>query len=206
MNRHILFFTAFLCFAIQLPAQTEPNAGNWKTWLIESGNAYRLPHPPSNKEEVAQVLSRQKNLDAEGLRQIIYWNAGSPGYRWQNMMGQTWMSDALNNGILANMLLNTAVYDATIAAWNTKYAYKRPRPFEVNSKIKCLVPKPESPSYPCDYSVAAGVSATIIAHFFPSMADSVNRMAEEVMASRIAAGVAFPKDTRDGFELGKRIA
>lgn len=66
--------------------------------------------------------------------------------------------------------------------------------------------KPESPSFPCEHSVAAGVAATIIAHFYPSMADSVNRMAQQVMISRIAAGVAFPSDTRAGFELGKRIA
>ncbi len=66
--------------------------------------------------------------------------------------------------------------------------------------------KPDSPSYPCEHSVAAGVAATIIGHFYPSLADSVNRMAQQVMESRIAAGVAFPSDTRAGFELGKRIA
>jgi len=66
--------------------------------------------------------------------------------------------------------------------------------------------KPGSPSYPCEHSVAAGVAATIIAHFYPSLADSVNRMAQRLMESRIAAGVAFPSDTRAGFELGKRIA
>ena len=42
--------------------------------------------------------------------------------------------------------------------------------------------------------------------FFPKIADSVNRMAQQLMASRIAAGLAFPEDTRAGFELGKRIA
>jgi hypothetical protein len=38
------------------------------------------------------------------------------------------------------------------------------------------------------------------------MADSVNRLAEQLMESRIAAGVAFPSDTRAGFALGKKIA
>ena len=66
--------------------------------------------------------------------------------------------------------------------------------------------KPESPSYPCEHSVAAGVAATIISHFYPKMADSVNRMAKQLMSSRIAAGVAFPSDTKAGFELGKTIA
>jgi hypothetical protein len=68
------------------------------------------------------------------------------------------------------------------------------------------VQKPESPSYPCEHSVAAGVAVTLISHFYPALADSAKRMAQQAMASRVAAGVAFPDDTRAGFELGKRIA
>src|SRR5262249_43077836 len=90
--------------------------------------------------------------------------------------------------------------------WETKYAYNRPRPFVTDNRIKPYVIKPESPSYPCEYSVAAGVAATIFAHFYPALADSVKKMADQVMASRIAAGVAFPSDKRAEFELGKRIA
>jgi membrane-associated phospholipid phosphatase len=104
------------------------------------------------------------------------------------------------------MLLGTATYDATIAAWNTKYTFKRPRPYEADSRVKVFVVKPGSPSYPCEHAVAAGVAVTIISHFFPLMTDSVNRLAEQAMASRVAAGTAFPSDTRAGFELGKKIA
>ena len=64
----------------------------------------------------------------------------------------------------------------------------------------------KTPSYPCEHSVASGVAATIIAHFYPSLADSVNRLAQQAMSSRITAGAAFPSDTRAGFDLGKRIA
>lgn len=197
----------FLLFtAVHLQAQVEPNAGNWKTWFITSGKAYRLPAPPSHKNEIAEVLARQQGLDSTGRQQILYWSAGAPGYRWQNMMNKLWMVDTNNTGALANMLLGTATYDATIAAWDTKYTYKRVRPFTADNRIKIHVQKPDSPSYPCEHSVAAGVAATIIAHFYPSLADSVNRMAQQVMSSRIAAGVAFPSDTRAGFELGKQIA
>src|SRR6185369_8459031 len=83
---------------------------------------------------------------------------------------------------------------------------KRPRPFVADKQINIYGPRPESPSYPCEYSVAAGVAATIISHFFPAMTDSVNRLAQQLMASRIAAGVAFPSDVRAGFDLGKKIA
>jgi len=206
MKKILTIFVIVLLVAVQLQAQVEPGAGTWKTWFISSGKDYRLPAPSSYKNEIAEVLVRQKKLDATTKQQIIFWNAGAPGYRWQEMMNKLWAVDTGRYGALANLLLGTATYDATIAAWDTKYAHKRIRPFAADSRIKVYALKPESPSYPCEHSVAAGVAATIIAHFYPAMADSVKKLAQQVMDSRIAAGVAFPSDTRAGFDLGKRIA
>jgi membrane-associated phospholipid phosphatase len=205
MKKYSIIIVVFLIVA-QLQAQVEPEAGNWKTWFITSGKDYRLPAPSSYKNEIAEVLEKQKNSDAATKQQIIFWNAGAPGYRWQEMMNKLWAVDTGRYAILANLLLGTAIYDATIAAWDTKYAYKRPRPFIADSRIKVYAVKPESPSYPCEHSVAAGVAVAIFSKFFPKLADSVNRMAQQLMSSRIAAGVAFPSDTRAGFDLGKRIA
>jgi membrane-associated phospholipid phosphatase len=145
-------------------------------------------------------------MDEATLQQIRYWNAGAPNYRWQELMNKLWMTDTSRNGALANMLLGTAIYDAMVAAWDTKYAYNRPRPFTADKRVKAFVLKPESPSYPCEHSVAAGVAVSLITHFYPHLADSVNRMAQRLMDSRMAAGVAYPSDTKGGFELGKRIA
>ncbi|HET9054323.1 MAG TPA: phosphatase PAP2 family protein, partial [Cyclobacteriaceae bacterium] len=206
MRNFFILLVALTGLTIQLNAQDEPQAGKWKTWFISSGTEHRLPSPPSYKKEITEVISIQEKLDDAGWQRILYWNAGAPGYRWQEMIGKLWMNDTANTGPLANMLLGIATYDATIAAWDTKYAYKRPRPFAADSRVKSYVMKPESPSYPCEHSVAAGVAATIISHFYPSLTDSVNKLATQQMDSRIAAGVAFPVDTRDGFELGKQIA
>jgi hypothetical protein len=107
---------------------------------------------------------------------------------------------------LVSMLLNVAIYDAIIAAWDSKYAYKRSRPFSLDRHVKTYILNPQSPSYPCEHSVTAGVAATLLAHFYPAKANTVNQLSTEVMQSRIAAGVAFPSDTRAGFEMGKKIA
>ena len=205
MKRNSILAIVIL-MVIHLQAQVEPGAGNWKTWFITSGKDYRLPAPTSYKNEIHEVLARQKNLDAKTKQQIAFWNAGSPGYRWQEMMNKLWAVDTGRNGALANMLLGAAIYDATIVAWDTKYAYKRPRPFVADNKIKIYTINPESPSFPCENSVAAGVAVTIFSHFYPAMADSVKKLAQQQMDSRVAAGVAFPSDTRAGFELGKKIA
>jgi hypothetical protein len=205
MKKYSIILLVFL-IVTQLQAQVEPGAGNWRTWFISSGKDYRLPAPSSYKNEIAEVLDKQKNLDAKTIQQIIFWNAGAPGYHWQEMMNKLWAVDTGRYGALANMLLGTATYDATIAAWDTKYAYNRQRPFIADSRIKVYTIKPESPSYPCEYSVAAGVAVTILTRFYPALTDSVKKLAQQLMDSRIAAGVAFPSDTRAGFDLGKRIA
>jgi hypothetical protein len=206
MKKLLTLVAAVLLVSAQLFAQLESQAGKWKTWFISSGKDYRLTAPASYKLEIPEVLSRQKQLDATALQQIRFWNAGAPGYRWQEMVNKLWMNDTSYNGALAYMLLSVATYDATVAAWDTKYAYNRPRPYSADKRIKNLGIPSESPSYPCEYSVAAGAAATIIAHFYPMLADSVTRMAKQLMNARIASGSAFPSDTEMGFELGRKIA
>jgi len=206
MRKSLTLIAAVLLVNVHLLAQVEPAAGTWKTWFISSARDYRLPAPSSYRTEIPEIIARQKNMDQATMQQIQFWNAGAPGYRWYEVMNKLWMTDISNNGALAQMLLSTAIYDATLAAWDTKYAYKRPRPFAADSKIKLYGLKPESPAYPCEHSVAAGVAVTVISHFYPKMADSVKRMADRLMDSRIAAGTAYPSDTRAGFDLGKTIA
>jgi membrane-associated phospholipid phosphatase len=206
MKKNLLLPLMLFVVTAQLTAQVEPDAGHWKPWFISSPDMYRPGPPPSNKAEMAEVLLAQRDLDSLQLQKIIFWNAGAPGYRWHNMTAQLWMKDITGNGVLVQLLMGTAIYDATIVAWDAKYRYNRPRPFAVDTRVKVHGLKPDSPSYPCEHSVAAGVAATLLSHFYPALADSVNRMAQEVMASRIAAGIAYPTDTQAGFELGKQIA
>lgn len=205
MIKRFYIFLILSMLVMQVQAQLEINAGNWKTWFIPSVKPYRLTAAPTNKSEMAEVINIQKDLDSTDLQQIQYWSAGNPGYRWQDMISRLWMSDTSSNGVLAYLLVCVGTYDATVAAWDNKYAHKRLRPYD-DSRIKAYVPKSESPSYPCEHSIAAGVASTIIAHYYPYLADSVKRMANRAMASRVAAGAAFPSDTKAGFELGKRIA
>src|SRR6266403_485180 len=38
-------------------AQIEPNAGNWRTWVISSGRDYRVPPPPGPAKTQAELRS-----------------------------------------------------------------------------------------------------------------------------------------------------
>ena len=101
--------------------------------------------------------------------------------------------------------MNAAIYDATLAAWDAKYFYNRPQP-TVSSGVKQFVSKPDNPSYPCEHSVTAGAAATMLVYLFPAKADSILKVARQVGAWRVMAGVQYPSDVKAGFELGVKVA
>src|ERR1700745_414640 len=70
--------------AIALPLQAraadpiEPNAGNWRTWVISSGRDYRVPPPPAPAETQAELRGLADLIsqnDAQAQQQIAFWNA-----------------------------------------------------------------------------------------------------------------------------------
>src|SRR5436190_862333 len=69
--------------------QIEPNAGKWKTWIISSGRDYRVPPPPGDadtKFELDWLRGFVAEKSPEVAGQVAYWDAGSPAYRWMDLM------------------------------------------------------------------------------------------------------------------------
>ena len=205
------FLIGLLLLSGTLLAQIEPNAGTWKTWAIKSGRAYRMPPPPDAKATLAEeklMLAKQAGRDARTMSQITHWNAGSPGYRWRQMGNE--LSPLKPDTIVKywglTTLLSVATYDATIAAWDSKYAYRRARPGVANKQIHPAIATPDSPSYPCEHAIAAGVAATILCRLYPEKADSIRQLTQQAAQSRVLAGVAYPSDVAAGYALGQRVA
>jgi membrane-associated phospholipid phosphatase len=99
-------------------------------------------------------------------------------------------------------LVGAAIYDATVAAWDTKYAYHRKHPNEVEPSIPVAVPVPNNPSYPSEHAAVAAAAATVLAYLFPDQTDKLAQMAVEAAFSRTQAGVAFPSDVFAGLDVG----
>ena len=216
-----LFLTCIFLLAgitITASAQTvsgpvEPRAGTWKPWVLKSGTELRLPAPPdaqattTESEELRALAGRR---DAVALEQIRYWDFGSPAHRWNEMLSDTAVAQNFGigggNGIRAFAMLNVAIHDALIAAWDSKYAHNRRRPAEADPKFVSALPMPRSPSYPCEYSVAAGAGSAVLAHLFPGEAKRFAEAAEEAAKSRVIAGVVYPSDTKAGLDLGRAVA
>ncbi|MGH9175812.1 MAG: vanadium-dependent haloperoxidase, partial [Vicinamibacterales bacterium] len=195
--------------------RVEPDAGSWRTWLLTSGQQLRLAEPPGrfatrDELEVLQGLAAQR--DAAALAKIHYWNAGAPGYRWNQIA----TAHGIDKGILLAAyrmlaLMNVAIYDATVAAWDTKYAYHRRRPSDFkfggySSTLSTVIDNPASPSYPCEHAVAAGAASTVLGYIFPDEAAHFAALAEEAGQSRLLAGVSYPSDVAAGLALGQAVA
>lgn len=207
MKRLFTFLLLFFIIIQSAFSQIEPNAGKWKTWVIASGSEIALPPPPkekATKEEIKTLLTLQAQRDETAIKNINYWNAGAPGYRWNEIAKNLANTNMPPFRIMA--LLNVAIYDATIAAWHQKYAFNRNRPSRESVNVHPFILNPESPSYPCEHSVTAGAAAVVLAYLFPSKADSIYQLAQEAGKSRLMAGVQYPSDVRAGYELGRQIA
>jgi len=174
--------------------QIEPKAGSWKTWGIASGREFRAT-PPPNDAATATEINELKNLankrDAAAMDLIAYWNVGPPSYRWHEIA----LSETMRNNLSWNFamrhfaLLHVAIYDALVAAWDSKYQYGRKRPSEVDGKLTTELPNPRSPSYPAEHAVAAGAAVEVLSYIFPDRASDLAARAEEAGRSRVLAGV-----------------
>ena len=142
--------------------------------------------------------------DAEIIR---FWDAGAPAYRWIDLLNSRLLTDQqiqYAHRIYAYMTM--AIYDATVAAWDSKYFYNRPRPSEADATLDSFLSTPASPSYPSEHAATAGAAAAVLSYFFPDEASSFQAMAEEAAQSRVLAGVQYPSDSAAGLELGQRVA
>lgn len=189
----------------------EPNAGAWQTWVLKSGSELRLPAPPdraATRKEIAELKALAAKRDAPTLDRIAFWNTGAPVYRWNDIL----ISETLERNASTliggrNMAtFHAAVYDATVAAWDSKYAFNRPRPSKFDPSLKTAIPNPDSPAYPSEHAVTAGAASAVLAYLFPDEAQRFNDMANEAAQAFVQAGVQYPSDSKAGLELGRKVA
>ncbi len=192
--------------------QIEPDAGDWQTWVLGSTEEVMPSAPPDQTAtlaEIAELKALAEQRDAAAEASVAYWNAGAPSYRWlslalaEHAQAQIGPNPRSARGMA---LLNVAIYDAMVAAWDAKYTYNRPRPSEVDGALSTLVATPNSPSYPSEHAVAAGAASTILSYLFPDHAADFAAKAEEAAQSRLLAGVQYPSDVEAGLELGRAVA
>jgi membrane-associated phospholipid phosphatase len=184
-----------------------PLAGSWKTWTLSSGSQFRLPAPPaaSSDDFQAQVAI---------VKNFVRTNATNhSAWFWQPSFLTPWL-DTVNLEIFQNHLDGNApraarVYaleavaqhDATIACWDTKYAYLELRPPMADPTIVPVFALPQHPSFPSGHACASGAASAVLSYLFPSDAPSFSAMAQDAGTSTFYALIHSMFDVAQGLVL-----
>jgi membrane-associated phospholipid phosphatase len=155
-----------------------------------------------------QLAGLMSHNDAQVQQQIAFWDAGAPAYRWIDMINARLLAGTATTPYPHRVYtyVAQAMYDATIATWESKYHYRRPRPSEEDRRLPTVLSVPDSPSYPSEHAATAQAAAAVLAYFLPAEAQSFQTLAEQAGWSRVQAGLQYPSDYYAGLALGKRVA
>lgn len=183
----------------------------WHTWVLESPAQFRVGAPPGQAEtaeEIAQLQALVAERDENALTQIVYWNSGPPAYRWNQIANDLLLARGVPGPVAFRhlALLHAAIYDATVAAWDSKNLHQRPRPSEFDPSLTTVIANPSSSSYPSEYAVTAAAASAVLGWLFPDSAQVFEDAMHEAVHSRLVAGVEYPSDVEAGLELGRQVA
>jgi hypothetical protein len=220
-----------------------PQWGFVRPFAMSSSSQFRPPGPPSldsqqyadDYEEVKELGAAVGSTRTEDQTQIaLFWADGAgtetpPGH-W-NSIAQT-IAAARGNTLEENarlfVLLNIAMADAAICAWDAKYAFDFWRPVTAIAFVEpelnwmSFIVTPPFPDHVSGHSTFSGAAATVLALFygtddlpfttgsdflpgvyrsFPTCLDA----AEEATMSRIYGGIHFRSASEDGLQAGISI-
>jgi hypothetical protein len=200
-------------------------AGTWKTWVIDSGDAFRPPPPPAYGSpqylaEARELIEMQNKLTDEQRRSAKFWEGGEgtslpPGV-WNRVVLDYLADHPVSRAELIRTLamINVALADAGVASWDAKYAYWTPRP--ENAIRDLLDPEwepylrtPLFPAYVSGHSTYSAAVAEVLAGLYPDDAQRFRAMGEEAGISRLLGGIHWRSDhvqgSRMGVEIGRQV-
>jgi hypothetical protein len=220
-----------------------PQWGFVRPFGLDSSSQFRPPGPPAfdsqqyatDYEEVKQLGAAVGSTRTDDQTEIaLFWADGggteTPPGHW-NSIAQT-IAEAQGSTLEENArlfaLLNIAMADAAICAWDAKYTFNFWRPVtaiafaEPELHWMSFIVTPPFPDYTSGHSTFSAAAATVIPLFFGtedlpfttgsdflpgvfrSFATCVDA-AEEAALSRIYGGIHFRSASEDGLQSGTSI-
>jgi membrane-associated phospholipid phosphatase len=102
-------------------------------------------------------------------------------------------------------LVNVAMMDAGIAAWDAKYTYWSIRPSEADPAITTPIGLPNFPSYVSGHAAFSGAAAEVLGYAFPAERAQLTAQADEAAMSRLYAGIHYRFDSEVGLRVGRAV-
>jgi hypothetical protein len=158
-----------------------PNYGAVKTWNFDRSTLELIrPAKPylEGSAEFNNDLEELKNIQANQTRTQAaianFWADGPGSYtppgHWHRYAAQAGIDAKYSELRMARLFayVGTALMDAGIGCWDTKYYYYSPRPQQFG--LKTSVGLPNFPSYTSGHSTFSYAAATVLSAFFPEKA------------------------------------
>lgn len=200
----------------QRPVGLTPLYGQVKMWNVPTVEEVRPGLPPApgsaqfekDAQELKQVAS---NMTLNQRRIANWWEDGIGSYtppgHWNKFAKEYIVKYRLNPLRSARVFayMNTAIMDAGVACWDTKYYYHYPRPVETIPGFKTILGTPNFPAYTSGHSTFSAAGAEVLAYFFPADATQFRIWAEEAAVSRIYGGIHYRFDAEVGIVQGKNV-
>jgi membrane-associated phospholipid phosphatase len=206
---------------VRTPAQVEPSAGDWRTWLVPSADSLLPPPPPSRSSsagmaECQELLTLQAQR-SDAIRALIqFWEPQGGIPQWSQILLDTIKATAANpvRAARALALVHTAMADAAIATWNAKFAFQRLQPAMLDPRLVSLSQLDGTlPTYPSEHAAAAAAAAGVLNYLFPGQTAlvhgqrlSFDALANEAAWSRLWAGANYHSDMDAGLRIGQAVA
>lgn len=189
-----------------------PLADTWKPWALSSGSQVRLSTPPAfgSSDFQAQVDAVKQLARTVDTNHIAWFWEPSFIDPWIDLSSRFLFESgyALDPPKAAQTyaLAMVAQHDATLACWDTKYAYLEMRPVMADPATTTLFPTPAHPSYPSGHACASGAAGAVLGAAFPAWASYLTDRAREAGLSTFYAGIHYPNDVDQGLALGQAVA
>lgn len=215
MGLPLLLLTGGPLAASGSSAVTDPST--WRTWHLSAADQFRLEAPPSafskaTKRELGEIRKLQADISKKERRQIKRWHKGAATLPWTNVQLDMIRTHAMRPPFAARALayLHTAMYDALVAAHDSQLAHGsvRPKPHIADDRIDPRVSKGKrGTSFAPEQAAIAGAAETVLTALFPQEPSSTfEKLADQVVQSRIVAGAAYRSDVESARDLGRRVA
>lgn len=195
-----------------------PNYGAVKTWNFDEQTKIQLRPAappaigsPEFNRNMDELRKYSKGLTREQHRIANFWADGpgtyTPPGHWSKIATDLIYKNKFNELRAARTmaLVGTAVMDAGVCCWDTKFYYFYPRPYQIDGSIKTVVGLPNFPSYTSGHSTFSAAAATVLGYVFPNETDMLEAKAMEAAESRIYGTIHYRFDSEVGLRCGKNI-
>ena len=168
--------------------------------------ALPVPPPPANnstetRAELEELLKLQQERTRAQLRMIT--KHLEYGAVCTAVFAATHRK--LTGATRTKRLLEHVQMDASLAIFHAKKRFNRPRPHQLEPRLRPAIPGPDHPAYPSNHALQGYMVARTLSLLFPEKSEDLMTVGEQIGREREIAGLHYPSDSKASRILGDEL-